>query len=221
MPAAIKKDDRWETVNEVLLTLDLRLTALEALEAQQAETASVSPVDADVDSTISAASGMNQATLVAAGVDPGLATDLLRRQNQLEMQRLELRDQASREGWIDSERFIEELREIEGNVGALQEEIGDDAYDRFLYLTGQPNRVMIASVIDESPAQLAGLKANDFVLGYADSRIFSYPELLNATRAGVRGEYIVMRVQRMERDSRTHLAPRSHGSTPGNGPDQS
>lgn len=29
------------------------------------------------------------------------------------------------------------------------------------------------------------------------TRIFSYPELLNTTRDGERGEYIVMRVQRM------------------------
>ncbi len=72
--------------------------------------------------------------------------------------------------------------------------------DRLDYLrrlrSGQPNRVMIASDIDDSPAQLAGVQAGDVVLEYADRRVFSFNELRDATRVGERGENILLRVQR-------------------------
>ena len=141
---------------------------------------------------------MDEQTLLAAGVEPGVASEYLRRQNRLEMERLELRDRASRQGWLDSDRFLEQLGKLEADVGALREEIGDDSYDRFLYLTGQPNRVLVASVIDDSPAQLAGMEAGDIVLDYADSRVFSFTDLRNATRGGERGESTLVRVQREE-----------------------
>jgi membrane-associated protease RseP (regulator of RpoE activity) len=192
-PAAVGGEDQWQAVDEALLTLDERLSALEARLSDPAPDEAES---IDAEAATPAGGGVNEEVLVAAGVDPGLAADILSRRSQLEMQRLELRDQASRGGWINSERFAEELRQLEGNVGALREEIGDDAYDRFLYLTGQPNRVVVASVIEESPAQRAGLEAGDVVLGYAGSRVFSYPDLLNATRGGERGEYVVLSVQR-------------------------
>ena len=88
------------------------------------------------------------------------------------------------------------MRDLNGDVASLRAEIGDEAYDRFLYLTGQPNRVVIDSVIADSPAQQAGLQAGDVVINYADGRIFSWVDLRDATRAGQRGEYIIMRVQR-------------------------
>jgi S1-C subfamily serine protease len=139
---------------------------------------------------------MDQQTLVAAGVDPATAAEVMRRQSRLEMQRLQLRDQASREGWLNSGRYTEALRKLNGDAGALRAEIGEDAYDRFLYLTGQPNRVVVASVIDESPAQMAGIQAGDLVLDYADRRVFAYTDLSNATQAGERGEYVLVRIQR-------------------------
>jgi len=191
--AVSDRSDRWEAVEKALFVLSQRVTAL---ETQRAEVALDNAVEAEADTAVTAAGSMDRDTLVAAGVDPGQATAILRRQNRLEMQRLELRDQASREGWLDSERFFEALRELEGDIGDLREEVGDDAYDRFLYLTDQPNRVVIASVIDESPAQVAGIEAGDRVLDYADSRIFAWSDLRNATRAGDRGEYVRMRIQR-------------------------
>jgi len=193
MPVPADSNDRWARVDEALAALRQRVTAL---EERLAETGRAAAVEADGDSRASAAGGMDQQTLVAAGVDPATAAEVMRRQSQLEMQRLKLRDQASREGWLNSGRYVKELRELGGDAGTLREEIGDDAYDRFLYLTGQPNRVVVASVIDESPAQMAGIQAGDLVLDYADRRVFAYADLSNATRAGERGEYVLVRIQR-------------------------
>jgi hypothetical protein len=186
-------EERWVLVTEAMAALMERVTAL---EGRLAAIEPASPVETDEDVRSFERGGMDQESLVAAGVDAGTAAEIMRRQSRLDMQRLELRDQASREGWLDSERFIEELRKMGGDAVALREEIGDDAYDRFLYLTGQPNRVVVASVIDGSPAQLAGVEAGDLVLDYADSRVFAYADLRAATRAGERGEYVLVRVQR-------------------------
>jgi hypothetical protein len=187
--------DRTDTVNEALSALGQRVTELEAQMLEvfdklgSAKTLSAEPARV-------ASRGLDQETLLAAGVEPGLASAYLSSQSRLEMQRLELRDRASREGWLNSDRFRKQLGELEGSVEALRAQIGDDSYDRFLYLTGQPNRVVIASVIEESPAQLAGVQAGDIVLDYADSRVFSFTELRDATRVGESGESVLVRVQR-------------------------
>jgi membrane-associated protease RseP (regulator of RpoE activity) len=193
-PADASDDlERSLAVEQSLRILGQRLTTL---EARLAATPSSDAVAEDAGPATPSAGGLNLDTLLAAGVDSGVANDIARRLSQRDMQRLELRDQASREGWIGDERFVEQMRQLQDDVPGLREEIGEDAYDRFLYLSGQANRVKIASVIDESPAQLAGLKAGDLVLGYADSRIFSYADLRSATQAEERGEYIMIRIQR-------------------------
>lgn len=193
LPVASDGDDRWAAVNETLVTLNQRVTEL---ETRLADINTTVPTEVDEASTTAGATGMDQNTLVAAGVDPGVAETIIRQQSQLELQRLELRDRASREGWNGSDRFFEELRALNGDVGTLRDEIGDDAYDKFLYLTGQPNRVQISSVIDGSPAQMAGIEAGDIIIDYADNRVFAWPELQNATREGSRGEDVLIRVQR-------------------------
>lgn len=191
--APAEKEQRWVAINDALAMLNERVMAL---ETRLADVATISPDTETTAGMPAANAGMDQATLVAAGLDASQAAEILRRQNRLEMQRLELRDRASREGWADNERFFEAMRELNDDVGSLRAEIGDEAYDRFLYLIGQPNRVVIDSIIDDSPAQLAGLQAGDVVVDYADGRIFSWVDLRDATRAGQRDEYVLLRVQR-------------------------
>lgn len=197
---------RWSDVELTLSQLARRLTDVEAqlatpsLASSQTGDADLVPASANATERAGQVAvpdnSLSETTLVAAGVDPTLASDIVRRTNRLDMQRLELRDRAAREGWLDSERFGEELRLLEADSGAFREEIGDDAYDRFLHLTGQPNRVRVASVIGESPAEWAGMRAGDLVISYADSRVFSFSDLRAATRAGERGQSVVVRVLR-------------------------
>lgn len=186
-------DRRWHAVDQAIARLTQRVSALEEQLAMR--DTSMMQEDAPV-SPNRASGGMDSTTLVAAGVASDQATEILRRQSELEMQRLELRDQASREGWLGTERFIDALRELEGDTINLRGEIGDNAYDRFLYLTGQPNRVVIDSVIDQSPASQAGIRAGDVLIDYANERIFSWSDLRNTTRAGERGEYVWVQLER-------------------------
>lgn len=134
--------------------------------------------------------------MVALGVSPQVAADIKRRVDQADLARLTLRDQASREGWLGTERYFEELGKVEGDVQALRTELGDETYDKFLYSIGQVNRVTVAGVLDGSAAATAGIRESDTVFAYAGKRIFSWDELRAATTEGAAGEYIPVTIMR-------------------------
>jgi len=134
--------------------------------------------------------------MVALGVSPQIAADIKRRIDQADLARLNLRDQAAREGWLGTERYFEELGKMEGDVQALRTELGDEIYDKFLYSMGEMNRVQVASVLDGSAAASAGIRASDTIFAYAGKRIFSWDELRAATTEGVAGEYVPVTVLR-------------------------
>ncbi|MDJ0834288.1 MAG: hypothetical protein QNJ69_12245, partial [Gammaproteobacteria bacterium] len=71
-------------------------------------------------------------------------------QNQLEM--LQLRDRAIREGWNDSEEYREQMFALRNPYRELREQFGDEAYDQYLYASGTPNRVQIREVYSGSAA---------------------------------------------------------------------
>jgi len=135
-------------------------------------------------------------SLVAAGVDPASAADIRRRRDEFQLARLELIDRATREGWADSDRLGDGLEELDERRPDLRDELGDDAYDRYLFEEGGRNRVGIASVISGSAADVAGLVPGDVLLSYAGARVFRSRELQAATRAGERGEYVQIGVLR-------------------------
>jgi PDZ domain-containing protein len=128
--------------------------------------------------------------LVAAGVDATTATEIRRRRDELSLSEIYLRDQATREGWLDSPRFTAEMAEIDRQRTSVRDEIGDDAYDRYLAALDEPNRVAVNEVMLESPAAAVGLQAGDLVLRYGDTRIFSPGDLITATRGGTAGENV-------------------------------
>ena len=134
--------------------------------------------------------------LAAAGLDPGSAEDIKRRSDDLTMQEMELRDRATREQWLDTPRFTEEMAAIDAQKPSIRNEIGDEAYDRYLYAMGQPNRVRVDDVMLDSPAEQAGLQSGDMILSYGDARIFAPGELVAQTRTGTLGESVQLEVVR-------------------------
>lgn len=135
-------------------------------------------------------------TLVSAGVDTALADDIVAREGRRELDRLDLRDLAVREGWIGSDRYRSELERLADESEDLRGEIGDAAYDRMLYLSGEDNRVRVAAVIPGSAAEAAGLEPGDLIESYAGERLFAYAELRERTSDGERGELVAVRVRR-------------------------
>jgi hypothetical protein len=156
--------------------------------------------DAAADPTIPLAT-----RLTALGVDQDHAAEIAQRVNEIDLDRLYLRDQATREGWLNTPRYRETLREVNSDLTALREEVGDDAYDRYLYATGQVNRVVVGSVMAGSPAQEAGLKVGDTVLRYDDRRVFFASELQSATTGGVAGDWVNITVLRGSQTTRIYV----------------
>ncbi|MCG7919491.1 MAG: PDZ domain-containing protein [Candidatus Thiodiazotropha taylori] len=134
--------------------------------------------------------------LLSAGVDSVTVEEIVRRRSELDLKRLELRDTAIRGGYIDTERYRDELNELLAQDISIREEFGDDVYDRFLYNNGQSNRIRIDSVMMNSAAEQAGFKPGDMIMDYDEQRLFDYTDLQQATTQGTRDEYVSVTVER-------------------------
>ncbi len=188
------------TLEEQVTDLRVRLASVEqrlggVLSATTTATRDVAAMRPEPPRTASERRG----ALVAAGVDAALAEDLVLREAQRSLEQLSLRDQAIREGWLGTEQYREELSRINADARALREEIGDDIYDRYLYATGEDNRVKVEAVIPGSAAEIAGLQAGDLIESYADQRLFDFSELRNKTTEGEYGEQVAVQVRRAGR----------------------
>lgn len=134
--------------------------------------------------------------LVGAGLDDRTARALKGKVDDLAMQRLYLRDQAMREGWLGDQRYREESQRLFAAQNGLRSEFGDNAYEAYLYASGRPNRVQVQNVLDNSPAFEAGLRSGDQILSYNGERTFMTNELRTATQQGTAGEMIPLQVVR-------------------------
>ncbi len=179
-----------QLLEEKVADMETRISELEQLVA------SLSNMNANT-KTLKGSPGVSQRqrmltteALVKAGISEEMATDMVRRRNDLELRKLELRDRASREGYLRTKRYMRELYALMAEEVPLRDELGDDAYDRYLYVNGQVNRVKIASVMMGSAAEQAGMKAGDLVLSYGQRRVFQWGELKRDTGKGELGEYV-------------------------------
>jgi hypothetical protein len=163
-----------------------------AASAADAADAVIVPTAPPVDYSLSP---MERA-LVAAGIDANQAADMKRRRDSLTMQEITLRDQATREQWMDTPRFAEALDAIQAQQVSVRDEIGDFAYDRYLVAEGRTNRVRVDDVLSESPAAAVGLQPGDLILSYADTRLFAPDDLVAETRGGTAGDTVRLQVIR-------------------------
>ena len=186
-------------------TLNSQLAALGAgekiPESQSIDSASVAQPEPSSD--------LNSEDLMGeflnVGFDQDRAAELISRSAEIDMERLYLRDQASRENWLDSERYSEALRKLENRSETLRDELGDDEYDRYLYASGGSNRIRIDSIIEGSPAQLAGLRPGDTIRSYNGAAVFSIGEVQVATKGGQYGELIPVEIVRNGETSLSYI----------------
>lgn len=197
-PEPLTRGSRVEHLEATVASLVARVTELETQLAAAAEPTDGEPPAADTARAQRETAGraLTAEALVDAGLDAGVAATIVARESAVAMRRLELRDLASREGWFGTERYFESLTEIEEEAGDLRAELGESAYDRYLYASGEANRVAIGSVIPGSPAEQAGLRSGDVLLSYGEARLFAVDDLLQATTGGERGEYVPIRIER-------------------------
>ena len=134
--------------------------------------------------------------LRSAGLSTATVKQTRERFEQLEMDRLFLRDRAIREGWMGTVRYSNEVEKLEGRKQDINNSLGDDGYDAYLYATNQSNRVVIRDMLQGSPARAAGLQPGDVVLRYDGKRMFATHDLQNATASGRGGESIPIEIVR-------------------------
>jgi len=139
---------------------------------------------------------LSEAALMQAGFNASEAAYYRRRYDEAAMAQLYLRDRAEREGWIGTPRYYDALREARAGLDSLRDEMGDEAYSRYLYALGRPNRVTIRRVIGGSAAEAAGLQPGDILLRYDGSRVYAVSDLRRGARQGRAGETVPVDVLR-------------------------
>lgn len=134
--------------------------------------------------------------LVASGFTLEQVQALRRRESGAQMRQIELDDQARREGWINTPRYYEESNNLTSGAESVRAELGDDAYDRYLFASGRPNRLVVGSVIATSPAELAGFQPGDIITRYGGEKVFSNQQLISLRSSGNKGSSVVVEIVR-------------------------
>ena len=134
--------------------------------------------------------------LIRGGIDSTIAEDIVRRKNSIELKRLELQNRAERDNYINTQRYFDELDDINKQDINLREELGDESYDEYLYNSKQNNRIRITSVMLGSASEQSGIQKGDVVLSYDNKRMFSWQELKAATTEGQLGEFVSISIVR-------------------------
>jgi hypothetical protein len=127
--------------------------------------------------------------LAAIGVDPDVASDILRRISQRQFRTMELSNLVRTNASSERQRYMEQLRELNENKISLRTELGDETYDQYLFASGKSNRVKVNSVMAGSPAETYGVQPGDVILYYNDKKIIDVRDLQRAALSGEAGGY--------------------------------
>jgi membrane-associated protease RseP (regulator of RpoE activity) len=131
--------------------------------------------------------------LLTLGIDATEVTTIREHFNQAELDKLNLYNQANRQGGLSGKPLMDKLQEIQQN---LQHQLSEENYDRMLYASGQMNRASITDILSASPAANAGLQIGDQIIRYDGKRIYSPADLYQATTEGEAGELIAVDIER-------------------------
>lgn len=191
-----------------VVELGRQLESLQRAAADPAIAGDVTTADdepATADAERREAGWFDTRALIDSGMDAALADELQVFYEQIEMERLYLRDQSLREDW-NRDDYRTALAEIEDREAELRLRLGEDGYDAYLYASGQPNRVAVTSVITSAPAGQVGIEAGDHILRYDNQRIYNWFELREATAGGEIGETVAVEVDRGGQTLQFYLA---------------
>jgi hypothetical protein len=185
-------------LQQEVTTLGKKLAALTITKSTRQAHSENQASGADQDTATETAQDVwfNQQALIDAGMTESEAEQLKTHFEELELEKLYLRDQAIREGWSGGKRYRDELQKLEAKTEDIKQELGEDAYDAYLFAAGQPNRVTVQSVLSSSAAGNAGIVAGDQVIRYAGERIYNWRDLRDATTRGDLSETVPMEILR-------------------------
>jgi len=188
----LQVDKLQEQVNK--LTQHTALTVDSAKGGDNREDKTISTATRNIPQQVSG--WVDTQRLTEAGMTKEQADGIRQLYENVEMEKLYLRDRAQREGWMASQRFRDEMDKLDERTNNLRGEIGEQAYDALLYATGRPNRVIVDGTLGNSPAAQAGIKQGDAILRYADKPIYSWYDLRTATTEGDANEMVALEILR-------------------------
>lgn len=134
--------------------------------------------------------------LVKAGFNSYEADEIVTLADQTTLNRLNLEYQATREGWRESPEYRERMAELPSIRDSISQQHGEEAYDRYLYASGRPNRIVVSDIYTSSAAEGAGLRPGDKVIAMANSRVYSVADLRSIATSGTEGELIPVTIER-------------------------
>ncbi len=183
-------------LEERLATLVTRVEALGTGDPEALSKAAFEQAIADLDATPLDAGERELQRFIDAGFSQARAESLKAREDRIALDRLFLRDQARREGWLGTQRYREEMEAVNGSIESLRAELGDEDFDRFLYATGRPNRIVVRDTLTSGPADQAGLQPGDAIVSYDGRRVFDTRSLIGMTQDGDFGAPTAVEVER-------------------------
>ena len=146
----------------------------------------------------------DDSSLQAIGMDAQAIAALKQQVEAEELEKLQLRNQATREGWNHTSKLFKQLRALDRQ---FRDSLTPDDYDKVLFATGRNNRVEITDTLENSPSNLAGIQKGDRILSYGGKRIFDPSTLVRSTTEGSLGEMVPVVLQRGD-DRLTVYVPR-------------
>ena len=151
----------------------------------------------DSDSEVSGSDDnwFNEQALVDSGMSSSRASELKTYFEQLELERLYLRDQSIRESW-DRAKYREALQTLTNQEDDLRNQLSESEYDAYLYASGQTNRVVVTSVLTSAQAGTAGIISGDHIIRYDNQRIYNGFDLRAATTGGNIEDTVALEVER-------------------------
>ena len=138
----------------------------------------------------------NKQALIDAGMGSIEAEQLKNQYEELELEKLYLRDTAVREGWARGNRYRTKLQELDQKSDGIKQELSEEVYDAYLFAAGQSNRVAVQSVLSGSTANKAGFEPGDQIIRYNGQRIYNWRDLREATTQGDVSETIPIEIER-------------------------
>ena len=125
--------------------------------------------------------------LIEFGFSPERADWIIKLESELQMEVMQARFDARRSG----EPFDPFDPGLNPNT-ALRAEMGDTEYESYLRANGRQTSISIATVLESSPGQRAGLQPGDQIVSYGGTRVFDVSDLNRQTMLGEPGESVVV-----------------------------
>lgn len=183
-------EQKLETLSRQIAELESSMQSFRGIDDSEKITADAKSETSDSDSH-----WFNEQALIDSGIASSRASELKANFEQLEMERLYLRDQSIRESW-DRAQYREAMQALAGKEDDLKNRLSESEYDAYLYASGQTNRVAVTSVLASSQAGTAGIQSGDYIIRYDNQRVYKGFDLQQATSSGSIGDSVELEVER-------------------------